>query len=48
MKIVSVRIAECRLPLPHTLKLGTTEIRTRDYLGLRITTDTGTFGEALG
>lgn len=48
MKIVRVRIAECRLPLPHVLKLGTTEIRTRDYLALRVTTDADVVGEALG
>ena len=48
MKITKVLIAECRLPLPHTLRLGPTEITTRDFVVLRIQTDSGIFGEAIG
>ena len=48
MKIVRVSIAECRIPLPHVLKLGTTQIRTRDYLALRVETDAGVTGESIG
>jgi L-alanine-DL-glutamate epimerase-like enolase superfamily enzyme len=48
MKITKVLIAECRIPLPHTLRLGPTEITTRDFVVLRIETDSGIFGEAIG
>jgi L-alanine-DL-glutamate epimerase-like enolase superfamily enzyme len=48
MKITKVLIAECRIPLPHTLRLGPTEITTRDFVALRIETDPGIFGEAIG
>lgn len=48
MKITKALIAECRIPLPHTLRLGPTEITTRDFLVLRIETDSGIFGEAIG
>lgn len=48
MKITKALIAECRIPLPHTLRLGPTQITTRDFLVLRIETDSGIFGEAIG
>jgi L-alanine-DL-glutamate epimerase-like enolase superfamily enzyme len=48
MKITKVLIAECRIPLPHTLRLGPTQITTRDFVLLRIETDAGLFGEAIG
>jgi L-alanine-DL-glutamate epimerase-like enolase superfamily enzyme len=48
MQISRVRLAECPMPLPHILRLGPVEIRTRDYLAVRIETDTGLFGDALG
>jgi L-alanine-DL-glutamate epimerase-like enolase superfamily enzyme len=48
MKITKVLIAECRIPLPQTLRLGPTEITTRDFVVLRIETDSGSFGEAIG
>ena len=48
MKITRVLIAECRIPLPHILRLGPTEITTRDFVVLRIETDSGIFGEAIG
>lgn len=48
MKITKLLIAECRIPLPHTLRLGPTEITTRDFIVLRIETDAGFFGEAIG
>ncbi len=47
-KIVKVRIADCSLKLPHTLRLGSTEIKTRDYVVLRLETEDGLFGEAIG
>ena len=48
MQISRVQIAECPLPLPHVLRLGPIEIATRDYIALRIETDAGVFGEAIG
>ncbi|MGE0406096.1 MAG: mandelate racemase/muconate lactonizing enzyme family protein [Candidatus Korobacteraceae bacterium] len=48
MKITRIQIAECRIPLPKVLTLGTTQIRTRDYVALRVETDAGLSGEALG
>lgn len=34
--------------LPHVLRLGPVEISTRDYLAIRIETNSGLFGEAIG
>ena len=48
MKITRVKIAECAIPLPRILRLGPVEIRTRDYVVLRIETDEGICGEAIG
>jgi L-alanine-DL-glutamate epimerase-like enolase superfamily enzyme len=48
MKISQIQIAECRIPLPRVLTLGTTQIRTRDYVAVRVETDSGIAGEALG
>src|SRR5260370_40629587 len=48
MKISRIQIAECRLALPHNLRLGPVEIQTRDYIAVRIWTDAGVFGEAIG
>jgi L-alanine-DL-glutamate epimerase-like enolase superfamily enzyme len=48
MKITKALFAECRIPLPYTLRLGPTQIATRDFVVLRIETDTGSFGEAIG
>ncbi|HEX3572037.1 MAG TPA: enolase C-terminal domain-like protein [Acidobacteriaceae bacterium] len=46
--ISKVQIAECSIPLPRALRLGSVEIRTRDYVVLRIETLDGVFGEAIG
>lgn len=48
LQIAKIQIAECRIPLPYVLRLGPVEIRTRDYVLLRIETDAGIFGEAIG
>lgn len=48
MRIAKIRIAECAVPLPYVLRLGSTEIRTRDYVLLRVETERGEYGEALG
>lgn len=48
MKISQVRIAECGIPLPKILRLGPVEIRTRDYVLVRMETDAGVCGEAIG
>jgi L-alanine-DL-glutamate epimerase-like enolase superfamily enzyme len=48
MKISRIQIAECRIPLPKVLTLGTTQVRTRDYVALRLETDSGLTGDALG
>ena len=38
-KVSRVRIAECPMPLPYVLRLGPVEIRTRDYIAIRIETE---------
>src|SRR5947199_2743837 len=48
MEISRVQIAECAIPLPKVLRLGPIEIRTRDYILIRIETTSGIFGEAIG
>lgn len=48
MKIKRVYVAECKLPLPQTIRLGPVEISTRDFVVLRLETDNGRFGDALG
>lgn len=48
MKIVRISAAECKLPLPRPIRLGPVEIRTRDFVALRIETDAGITGDALG
>ena len=48
MNISKIRLAHYSVPLPQVLRLGTTAITTRDYVALRLETDSGLFGEALG
>lgn len=48
MRISKVQIAECSMPLPYILRLGSTEISTRDYVLFRVETDSGLYGEAIG
>lgn len=48
MQVAKIQITECRIPLPYVLRLGPVEIRTRDYVLLRIETDAGIAGEAIG
>jgi len=48
MKISKIQIAECPVPLPRVLRLGSIEIRTRDYVVIQIETESGTIGEAIG
>lgn len=48
MRISKVRIAECSLPLPYILRLGSTEIRSRDYVVMQVETESGLYGEAIG
>lgn len=48
MKITKITVAECAIPLPRILRLGPVEIRTRDFVVLRIEADEGICGEAIG
>jgi len=48
VKITKITIAECAIPLPRILRLGPIEIRTRDFVVLRVETDGGICGEAIG
>lgn len=48
MEITKVKIAECSIPLPYVLRLGPVEIRTRDYVLIRLETRDGVYGEAIG
>lgn len=47
MKITGIHAAECKLPLPKPIRLGPVEIWTRDFVVLRLETDTGLVGDAL-
>jgi L-alanine-DL-glutamate epimerase-like enolase superfamily enzyme len=47
-EITKIQIAECGIALPRVLRLGAVEIRTRDYVLLRVETREGIFGEAIG
>jgi L-alanine-DL-glutamate epimerase-like enolase superfamily enzyme len=48
VEITKIQIAECGISLPRVLRLGPVEIRTRDYVVLRVETREGVFGEAIG
>jgi L-alanine-DL-glutamate epimerase-like enolase superfamily enzyme len=48
MKIKSVDIALCPLPLARPINLGTVAMKTRDYVLTRITTDCGREGYGIG
>ncbi len=48
MQISRIQIAECPISLPQVLRLGPVEIRTRDYVLIRIETNAGIMGEAIG
>ena len=48
MKITRIIGAECKLPLPRPIRLGPVEIKTRDFVALRLETDAGISGDALG
>lgn len=48
MKIRRICAALVRVPLPHELRLGPVRITTRDYVALRVETDAGLHGHALG
>lgn len=48
MRIAKIRIAECGLALPRILRLGSTEITARDYVVIRVETESGAYGEAIG
>lgn len=48
MKISRIQLAECQIPLPQILRLGPIEIKTRDFVVLRVETDSGISGEAIG
>ena len=48
MQISRIRLAECPLPLLRVLRLGPIEISTRDYVAIRIETNSGLAGEAIG
>ncbi|UIN21216.1 mandelate racemase/muconate lactonizing enzyme family protein [Herbaspirillum frisingense] len=47
MKITKVMIAECQLPIAKPIRLGPVEIKTRDFVVLRLMTDSGLYGDAL-
>ncbi|MDD9910377.1 MAG: hypothetical protein OXR62_11875 [Ahrensia sp.] len=48
MKITSIRAATLALPIPKPVILGRTKITTRDVVVLRLTTEDGAVGEAIG
>lgn len=48
MKITRILLAEVKVPLPRTLRLGPVAIDSRDFVAVRIETDAGLYGDALG
>lgn len=48
MKTARLTFAECRLPLAKPMSLGAVTIATRDFVAIRIDTDDGISGDALG
>lgn len=48
MKVTAVDVARCALPMPHPVRLGAVEYRTRDYVLVRVRTDDGLSGFAYG
>lgn len=48
MKISSLIAAECKIPLPRSIRLGPVEIKTRDFVALRLEAEDGSFGDAIG
>lgn len=46
--IVGVDVAVCALPMPRPVRLGATVYREREYVALRIRTNDGLVGNALG
>ncbi len=48
MMVERILAAECRLPLPNPIRLGPVEIKTRDFVAVRIETKDGKHGDALG
>jgi len=48
IRIEKIDIADCQLSLDKPVRLGTVEVRTRDYVCLRVHTNTGLIGHAIG
>jgi L-alanine-DL-glutamate epimerase-like enolase superfamily enzyme len=48
MKVTRILLAEVKVPLPRTLRLGPVQIDTRDFVAVRIETDAGIQGDAVG
>jgi L-alanine-DL-glutamate epimerase-like enolase superfamily enzyme len=48
MYIKRITLSEVKLPLPQTLRLGPIAIHTRDFVAVRMETDSGICGDALG
>jgi L-alanine-DL-glutamate epimerase-like enolase superfamily enzyme len=46
--VVGVDLAVCAIPMPRPVRLGATVYREREYVALRIRTDDGLVGNALG
>lgn len=48
MKISAVEVALCELPITRPIKLGSVEMKTRDYVVLRLITDGNLYGFGIG
>jgi L-alanine-DL-glutamate epimerase-like enolase superfamily enzyme len=48
MRIVRILIGDYRAALPQPIRLGPAEIHTRDFVALRLETDSGLSGDAIG
>ncbi len=46
-RVKRILAAECKLALPKPIRLGPVEIKTRDFVALRLESDNGLFGDAI-
>ena len=46
-RVKRILAAECKLALPKPIRLGPVEVKTRDFVALRLESDNGLFGDAI-
>ena len=48
MKLTGLQLAACSIPLPRPIRLGPVMITSRDFVALRLLTESGIYGDAIG